>query len=76
MEIDRLTYMANQIARAFEPQGYEKAVQEAATHIIKFWDPRMKKSMLEGDRSGLTPLAAEAMGKVEAYVAEHAASAW
>ncbi|MBT2187048.1 formate dehydrogenase subunit delta [Sphingobium nicotianae] len=76
MEIDRLTYMANQIARAFEPQGHDVAVKEAATHINKFWDPRMKKTMLDGDRSGLTPIAAEAMVNVEAYVAAHPASAW
>jgi formate dehydrogenase subunit delta len=76
MEIERLTYMANQIARAFEPQGREKAVQEAATHINKFWDPRMKKTMLEGDRSGLSAIAAEAMVKVEEYVAARPASAW
>jgi formate dehydrogenase subunit delta len=76
MNIDRLTYMANQIARAFEPQGHDSAVDQAATHINKFWDPRMKKTMLEGDRSGLSPIAAEAMVKVEAYVAARAASAW
>jgi formate dehydrogenase subunit delta len=76
MEIERLTYMANQIARAFQAQGHAAAVDQAATHINKFWDPRMKKTMLEGDRSGLTPIAAEAMVKVEAYVAAHPASAW
>lgn len=75
MEIERLAYMANQIARAFQPQGHDIAVREASTHIIKYWDPRMKKTMLEGDRSGLSEIAAEAMVKVEAYVAAHAATA-
>jgi formate dehydrogenase subunit delta len=73
MDIQRLTYMANQIARAFEAHGHDAAVEQAATHIIKFWDPRMKKGMLEGDRSGLSPIAAEAMQKVAAYVEARAA---
>lgn len=76
MEIERLAYMANQIARAFEPQGHASAVEQTATHINKFWDPRMKKTMLDGDRSTLSPIAAEAMAKVEAYVAARPASAW
>ncbi len=66
MDIERLNYMANQIARNLEARGHEPAVQEAATHIIKFWDPRMKATMLASDRSGLSPLAAEAMMRVEA----------
>ena len=73
MDINRLAYMANQIARNLEPRGHDEAVAEAATHIIKFWDPRMKATMLAGDRSLLTPIAAEAMAKVEAYVASKAA---
>jgi formate dehydrogenase subunit delta len=73
MDINRLAYMANQIARAFQAQGHDVAVESTASHIIKFWDPRMKAGMLEGDRSLLTPIAAEAMQKVEAYVAARAA---
>jgi formate dehydrogenase subunit delta len=75
MDIERLTYMANQIARNLEARGHDAAVAETATHIIKFWDPRMKANMLGGDRSGLTPLAAEAMLKVEADVAAKAQAA-
>lgn len=75
MDVERLTYMANQIARNVEPRGHDEAVAETASHIIKFWDPRMKKAMLQGDRSGLMPIAAEAMLKVDAYVAAHAATA-
>ncbi len=74
MDLSRLTYMANQIARNLELRGQNEAVAETATHIIKFWDPRMKAAMLEGDRSGLSPIAAQAMLKVEADVAAKAAS--
>ena len=73
MDITRLAYMANQIARNLEARGHDAAVTEAATHIIKFWDPRMKATMLSGDRSLLVPIAAEAMLRVEADVAAKAA---
>ena len=74
MDITRLAYMANQIARNLEVRGHDAAVAEATTHIIKFWDPRMKATMLAGDRSLLTPIAAEAMRRVEADVAAKAAA--
>ena len=73
MEVERLVYMANQIARNLELRGHDAAVEETATHIIKFWDPRMKATMLAGDRSQLSPIAADAMLKVYEYVAAQAA---
>lgn len=73
MEVERLVYMANQIARNLELRGHDAAVEETATHIIKFWDPRMKATMLAGDRSQLSPIAAEAMRKVDDYVSAQAA---
>jgi formate dehydrogenase subunit delta len=75
MDVNRLAYMANQIARNVEARGHDLAIQETATHIIKFWDPRMKATMLGGDRSLLTPIAAEAMMKVEADVKAKAQAA-
>jgi formate dehydrogenase subunit delta len=75
MDISRLTYMANQIARNVEARGHDLAIQETATHIIKFWDPRMKAAMLSSDRSGLSAIAAEAMMKVEADVKAKAQAA-
>ncbi|MBO9668955.1 MAG: formate dehydrogenase subunit delta [Sphingobium sp.] len=75
MDIERLTYMANQIARNVEARGHDVAVADAAVHIIKFWDPRMKATMLNSDRSGLSPIATEAMLKVEADVKAKAQAA-
>ncbi len=75
MDINRLVYMANQIARNLEQRGHDAAVAEAASHIIKYWDPRMKATMLAGDRSLLAPIAAEAMMKVEADVKAKAQAA-
>ncbi len=73
MDVQRLTYMANQIARAFEPLGGEAAIASTAEHITKFWDPRMKAAMLGGDRSALSANAAEAIRRVEAAQAAKAA---
>ncbi len=46
MSPDKLTYMANQIGRFFASQGEEQAVPLIADHLLKFWDPRMRKAIL------------------------------
>ena len=38
--------MANQIAAFFNGSGPEGAVRDAAEHINKFWDPRMRTALL------------------------------
>ena len=38
--------MANQIAAFFNGSGPEVAVRDAAEHINKFWDPRMRTALL------------------------------
>lgn len=60
MDLDRLTYMANQIARNLAPQG-EAAVTLTLQHLRDYWDPRMKAAILAGDRSGLDPIAQAAV---------------
>ena len=40
--LERLVYMANQIARNFEAIGHDAAAAATADHIASFWDPRMK----------------------------------
>ena len=73
MDVNHLAYMANQIALNVAARGHTAAVEETASHIIKYWDPRMKAGMLGGDRTLLNQIATEAMVKVEAYVASRAA---
>jgi formate dehydrogenase subunit delta len=46
MSPDKLVYMANQIGRFFASQTREDAVAGIAEHIMKFWDPRMRRTML------------------------------
>ncbi|QND48566.1 formate dehydrogenase subunit delta [Rhizobium lusitanum] len=59
----KLVYMANQIATFFKTQPAHEAVQGVATHINKFWEPRMRRQLFEiidhGD-NGLAPLVLEA----------------
>ncbi|MGQ3675547.1 formate dehydrogenase subunit delta [Xanthobacter sp. TB0139] len=67
--MDKLVYMANQIATAFAQQPHEQAVKETRTHIRKFWDPRMRAKMAEhvaAGGEGLSPVALEAMKELAA----------
>ena len=60
MDLVRLTYMANQIARNFAVQGDDAAIAATCQHLQLFWDPRMRAALLESDRAGLEPIAAAA----------------
>ncbi|MBB3611953.1 formate dehydrogenase subunit delta [Rhizobium sp. BK602] len=63
----KLVYMANQIATFFKTQPANEAAQGVATHINKFWEPRMRRQLFEiidhGD-SGLSPLVLEASSQI------------
>jgi formate dehydrogenase subunit delta len=64
MSPDRLVYMANQIGAFFKSQGPGKAVPGIAEHIRKFWDPRMRKTILahlDAGGSGLDPSVRDAL---------------
>ena len=61
MDLARLTFMANQIARNFAAQGDEVAAAATAQHLKLFWDPRMKAEILNGDRAELEPIAKAAV---------------
>ena len=47
METRDMIRMANQIAAFFNGSGPEVAVKDAAEHINKFWDPRMRTALIE-----------------------------
>lgn len=64
---EKLVMMANQIAKAFEPQGEARAVPQIAQHIKDFWDPRMRRGIfehMEKGGAGLDPLALAALKKL------------
>jgi formate dehydrogenase subunit delta len=48
MNNDNLIHMANQIGVFFESMpDRQQAEQDLATHLKKFWDPRMRRAFLE-----------------------------
>jgi formate dehydrogenase subunit delta len=66
MDLERLTYMANQIARNLAMQGEEAAIEATCQHLKDFWDPRMKVAILASDRSMLDPIAKAAVARLAA----------
>jgi formate dehydrogenase subunit delta len=64
MDMDRLRYMANHIARNLSVQGEEVAIAAMTQHIRDFWDPRMKAAILADDRSVLDPIARAAIDRL------------
>ncbi|HVL09782.1 MAG TPA: formate dehydrogenase subunit delta [Burkholderiaceae bacterium] len=69
MDLASLVKMANQIGGFFEIYpDREYATQEVASHIERFWNPRMRDAMqqrlAEAEALGLTPLAAAAIRRL------------
>ena len=53
MDSDNLIRMANRIGDFFEAMpDAEEAVEGVATHIRKFWDPRMRRQLVEALDAG------------------------
>ena len=46
MQQNDMVRMANQIATFFNGEGPDASVKDAAEHINKFWDPRMRAMLL------------------------------
>lgn len=64
---ERLVYMVNQIARNLAPQGGEQAEIMVAEHIRAYWDPEMRRRIVElahAERAALSPIAAAAIGRI------------
>lgn len=66
MNIDNLVHMANQIGEFFSAYpDRQEALDGIANHIHKFWEPRMRVSLLDallaGKVNALTPLVNDAL---------------
>ena len=62
--LQKLVYMANQIAGAFRTQEPEKAAQATYDHLWHYWDPRMRQLICAHHAAGgegLGPVAARAV---------------
>ncbi len=68
MNIERLVRMANDIGNFFKSEpDHATAVDGVATHLRRFWDPRMRKEIVayvDGGGSELMELVREAVLKL------------
>ena len=65
--LDKLVYMANQIAREFENQRPREAVDATWDHLWHFWDPRTREMIvahLQAGGAGLGETAKAAVAKL------------
>ncbi|MGN6570444.1 MAG: formate dehydrogenase subunit delta [Pseudolabrys sp.] len=65
---DKLVYMANQIGRFFATQGKDVEIDGIATHIKKYWEPRMLKQIyahLDAGGVGLEPAVKVALTRLK-----------
>ncbi|MDQ0456598.1 formate dehydrogenase subunit delta [Rhizobium paknamense] len=63
----KLVRMANQIATFFKSQPEAERVPGIATHINKFWEPRMRRhffEMIDAGGEGFDPLVMEAAARI------------
>jgi formate dehydrogenase subunit delta len=63
-EKQTLIRMANQIATYFEAYPLEEAITETATHIQRFWNPRMRQALIAqatADTEGLHAIIVQAI---------------
>jgi formate dehydrogenase subunit delta len=68
MSHDKLAYMANQIGLFFKSQKPETAVAGIEDHLVRFWDKRMRRSIvaqLAEGRIQLDPLVREAVERLK-----------
>jgi formate dehydrogenase subunit delta len=64
MEPEHMVHMANQIALFFAAYPKDEAVAGVTDHFQKFWEPRMRKQIIEyvaQGGAGLNELALEAV---------------
>lgn len=67
MSAEKITRMANDIARFMESKPHDEGVALLAAHINDFWDPRMRRQLfeiLDAGGAGLRPLVIDAGGAI------------
>ena len=69
MNIEHLVTMANDIGNFFVSEaGEAEAPREIATHITKFWDPRMRSQIIAHGEAGGEGLSAASKAAVALLV--------
>ena len=67
MSPDKLAYMANQIGKFFAHQKPHQAVASITDHLEKFWDPRMRGTIItqyDAVKGHLDPLVRQAVERL------------
>jgi formate dehydrogenase subunit delta len=75
MSVEKITRMANDIAKFMESKPHEEGMTLLASHINDFWDPRMRRQLfeiLDAGGAGLRPLVVDAAGAIRRPKAEAA----
>jgi formate dehydrogenase subunit delta len=75
MSVEKITRMANDIAKFMESKPHDEGVALLASHINDFWDPRMRRQFFEivdSGGAGLRPLVLDAAGAIRRPAAEAA----
>jgi formate dehydrogenase subunit delta len=69
MKIERLIRMANDISDFFNAESNKEVAAEGVTkHILRSWDPRMRRDIIaycQQDGSGLSDLAKTAVSRLD-----------
>ena len=67
-KVDKLVRMANQIGDFFAPMEEEAATRGVATHLKRFWTPKMIGEIIgfyESGRTGLSPTVNRAVAELK-----------
>ncbi|NHB75734.1 formate dehydrogenase subunit delta [Rhodobacter calidifons] len=67
MSVEKITRMANDIAKFMESKPHDEGAALLAAHINDFWDPRMRRQLfeiLDAGGAGLRPLVIDAAGAI------------
>ena len=68
MNVEHLVSMANQIGRFYEVYpNRDEGLKSTATHLRRFWDPRMRQEMLAHVDSGGEGLDAFTLEAIRAH---------
>ena len=52
MKVEQLVKMANEIAAFYTAESGATAAADIALHLKRFWEPRMRKAIVEHQRTG------------------------
>ena len=74
MDVQRLVAMANDIAAFFDAESGNAAPEGVRNHLRKFWEPRMRREIIEHLRKGGDGLCPTASAAIEKLAADPTAS--